>query len=147
METAQEIFETLLQITRDALLAGDFENFQECFQLPHFIASAQDKMVLETREDMIHVFQKVTHDYTRKQITDLIRVCEIAEYRTPTRIEAAYLTTMMSGNQHVGDSFPCFSVIELIDGRWKITSSQYAVDTNTAVGMAIDRNAARPSNI
>lgn len=137
MKTAKEISEYLLEKTAAALLAGDFEAFTPYFRLPHFIATSEQKTVLNTVEDMRAVFNRVVQDYTRKQITDLVRVCDVAEYRTKTRIEATHTTHMMSGNQRVGDPFPSFSVLELVDGRWVVTSSQYAVDKTTTVGRAL----------
>lgn len=136
--SAKEISEMLLEETRIALLADDFDAFAVCVQLPHFIASSDNKKLLETREDLHDIFKKVVQDYDSKQITDLIRFCEVAEYRHEKRIEATHITHLMSGNNRIGAPFPVFSVLEFIDGRWKISSSQYAVEKTTSVGLALD---------
>lgn len=136
--SAREISEMLLEETRAALMADHFEAFAECIHLPHFIASSDDKRVLETLQDLRDIFKKVIQDYVSKRITELVRFCDVAEYRSPTRIEATHTTHLMSGNQRIGDPFPVFSVLEFIDGRWKISSSQYAVEKTTAVGFALD---------
>jgi hypothetical protein len=138
LKSAKEISESLLEETRVALLGDDFEAFAQCVHVPHFIASTHDKKVLETREDLHDIFRKVIQDYASKGITELIRICDVAEYRSTTRIEATHITHMMAGNNRIGDPFPVFSILELIDGRWKISSSQYAVEKTTMVGFALD---------
>lgn len=136
--SAKDISEMLLEKTRAALLGNDFDAFAACVHLPHFIASSNDKKLIETRDDLHDIFKNVVQDYTSKRITELIRVCDVAEYRSETRIEATHTTHMMSGNQRIGDPFPVFSILEFIDGRWKISSSQYAVEKTTTVGFALD---------
>ncbi len=128
----------LLETTRRALMESDFDASAECVQLPHFIASSRDNKVIESREDLRDTFRKVVQDYASKQVTDLVRSCDVAEYRGATRIEATHTTHLMSGNQRIGGSFPAYSVLEFNDGRWKISSSQYAVETTKAVGFALN---------
>jgi hypothetical protein len=134
---AKVISEKLLEITGKALLSGDFPAFAECVHLPHFIASSEDKTVLETTEDLHRIFKLVTLDYAVKRVTDLVRFCEIAEYKSPTRIDAVHITHAMAGNERVVEPFPTFSELKLTDGRWQIASSQYAVDSQTTVGYAL----------
>lgn len=140
-QAAKEISERLLKITGDALLNNDFDTFAGCFGLPHLIETPDSKRVMENLQDMRVVFDGVVDDYRRRQITNLVRICEVAEFRSETRIEATHITHMMSGNQRVVDPFPAFSILELIDGRWQATSSQYAVDNKTAVGRVLHRAA------
>jgi hypothetical protein len=134
---AKDVSQMMLEVTGKAILAGDFGAFAPHFHLPHFIATSEHKATLETLADLRHVFDKVRHDYLRKRITNLVRICEVAEYRTDSRIEATHITHMMAGDQRVTDPFPAFSVLEFIDGRWQVSSSQYAVDNNTSVGHAL----------
>ena len=139
--TAKEISEMLLELTGDALLSGNFETFAACFHLPHTIETPDYKRVLHSRMDLQAVFDSVTDDYRRKRVTRLVRICEVAEFKSETRVEATHITHMMSGNQRVGEPFPNFSVLEFIDGRWQATATQYAVDKTTTVGRAISGNA------
>lgn len=119
------------------MLEGDFDSFASSFHLPHFISSADNKTVLKTRAEMRSLFDMVLEDYRRRQITDLVRFCDLAEYRSETRLMASHTTHMMSGNHRVAGPFPAYSVLELMDGRWLMTSSQYAVDASMAVGRAL----------
>ncbi len=136
-QTAQQISEMLLELTGTALLTNNFSLFSQCFHLPHLIETADSKRELETIDDLQTVFHSVTEDYRRKRITNLVRICEVAEFRSDTRIDATHITHMMCGDVRVFDPFPAFSVLEFFDGRWQISSSQYAVDTDTTVGRAL----------
>lgn len=143
--TAREISEELLEITAKALLEGDFDTFSNCFHVPHFISSAEHKTVLETREDLRRVFLSVCQDYEIKRITNLVRVCEVAEFQSATRIQATHIQHMMAGNDRVGAAMPCYSILECIEGQWKVASSQYAVDSKTTVGQALKIQSKPPS--
>lgn len=135
--TAQDISEMLLEKTGAALLGNDFDAFAPCFHVPHVIETPDQKTVIKTKAALQAMFARVVRDYSNRNVTDLIRICEVAEFRGPFRVEATHITHMMSGNLRVQDPFPAFSVIEYIEERWQITSSQYAVDRNTTVGRAL----------
>ena len=144
-QTAKEISEMLLGETATALLRVDFRAFSNCFALPHFISTSEKSTILETVEDLHFVFLGVVGDYDRKQVTELVRCCEAAAFRSETQIEATHTTHMMSGNQRIIEPFPSFSILKLIDGRWKISTSQYAVDNHTTVGHALNRATRYPT--
>lgn len=139
-QTAKQISEMLLELTGTALLSDNFDLFARCFHLPHAIETGDGKLLIRTRKELESVFNSVVEDYRCKGVTDLVRICEVAEFRGDTRVEATHITHMMSGDVRVMDPFPAFSVLELIDGRWQGVSSQYAVDENTTVGRAIRRS-------
>ena len=139
-QTAKEVSEMLLELTGTALLSNNFSLFRQCFHLPHVIETPDGKKVLRTREDMEAVFDRVVEDYRRKRITRLVRICEVAEFKSDTCITATHITHMMAGDTRVTDPFPVLSVLEFIDGRWQGTSSQYAVDKDTTVGRAMARD-------
>ena len=136
-DKAQQIAETLLERTAGALMSGDFDSLAACFYLPHVIETPDHKTVLKTRAALRDVFERVREDYRARQITDLVRFCEMAEFRGPNRIEMMHVTHMMCGSHRVVDPFPTYSVLERIGDTWLITTSQYAVDKDTTVGRAL----------
>ncbi|KIN61956.1 hypothetical protein Z946_812 [Sulfitobacter noctilucicola] len=137
-QTALGVQEMILEETGKAMLANDFDAFAHCFALPHTIETPDRKTVLKTRAALQDVFDLVLEDYRKRGVTNLIRICEIAEYRGPLRIEATYMTHVMSGNLRVLDPYPSFCVLELIEDRWQISASQYALDKATTVGRALE---------
>jgi len=143
---AKEISEEILEVTAQAMLSNDFESFAPWFHLPHYISSTKDKVKLTTREETRVMFDKVVEYYTLYRVTELIRIVEVSEYLTPTRIEATHITHVMSGSQRVVGSYPCYSVLKLTDGRWQLHNSQYAVDEHTTVGYALSSMAMKPQH-
>ena len=136
-EKAREIVEGFLDVTGRALLSGDYDSFLACFQLPHTIETPDQKTVLKTDAAFRRVFDLVVEDYRNRGITDLIRICEVAEFRGPHRIEEMHVSHLMAGNYRVVEPYPSYSVIERFGDSWRITSSQYAVDDRTTVGRAL----------
>ena len=136
-EKAREIAEGFLEITGKALLSGDYESFVACFHLPHTIETPDQKTVLKTDAAFRRVFDRVCEDYRTRGVTDLIRICDVAEFRGPHRIESTHTAHLMSGSYRVVEPYPSFAVIERFGERWLITSSQYAVDQRTTVGRAL----------
>lgn len=132
-----EISQAMLEATANAMLANDFDAFLEHFHLPHQIETGDCKRVLHTREEFRVVFDSVVEDYKLRRIDKLVRICEVAEFLSDTQIQATHTSHLMSGNLRVVDPFPCYSILDFIDGRWQISSSQYAVDKHTTVGRAI----------
>jgi hypothetical protein len=144
--SAKKISQLFLDATAKAMLEGDFETLSAAFQLPHFISTNDKQTVLETQADLYEIFHRVREDYLRKQVTDLVRHCDVAEFRGPDTIDATHTTHMMSGNRRVNEPFPCYSILERTDGVWRIASSQYAVDKTTTVGHALHVMADRARN-
>ena len=134
---AKDVSQMLLEKTGKALLSGDFETFAQCFALPHTIDTPDRKTTLKTKSALSLMFFRVVADYRHRNITNIIRFCEVAEYKDLTTIEATHISYMMSGSQRVIEPFPGFSVIKYIDGRWQRTDTQYAVDNETTVGRAL----------
>lgn len=138
-KTAAEVSEMLLERTATSLLSNDFDLFARCFYVPHVIETPDRKTILKTTGALREVFGHVVQDYADRNVTKLLRICEMAEFRGPLKIVAMHVTHMFSGNLRVMDPFPTYGVLEFIDNRWQATSSQYAVDSKTTVGRALTR--------
>ena len=134
---ANEVSEMLLERTAQAMLSGDFEGFAHCFALPHLIDTPDKKMTLNTRDALYDLFRQMVQGYKSRNVTALIRYCEVAEFRAPDRVEATHISHVMSNHQRVIDPFHTFSVIQFIDNRWQLTSSQYAVDAQSHISAAL----------
>lgn len=136
-KTAKEIAEFVLEETGAALLSNDFDAFVPFFYVPHTIETPDRKTILKTRSALKEVFDRVVQDYAEHNVTALMRINEHACFHGPFKIETMHVTHMMSGNLRIKDPFPSYGWLEFIDNRWQCTSSQYAVDTNTAVDLAL----------
>lgn len=116
------------------MLSSDFKAFAQCFSVPHVIDTPDKKAVLKTYDELRILFEKVVKEYKDSNVTNMIRYCELAEFRGPFKIEATHCCHVMSGDQRVMEPYFGFSVIEFIDERWQLTSTQYVADQQTSVG-------------
>lgn len=134
---ASAIAQELLEQTADALIKKDFDAFAQYIRIPHVIETPDHKTTLKTRVALQEVFTHVVQDHADRNVTQLVRSCEVAEFQGAFKIEAVHITHMMSGNWRVIEPFPTLMLLEFIEGRWQATKSQYAVDTKTTVGRAL----------
>lgn len=137
-KSASSIAQTLLEQTADALMNKEFDTFAHFVSIPHVIETPDHKTILKTRAALLEVFNHVVQDHADRNVTQLVRTCEIAEFQGAFKIEAVHITHMMSANWRVIEPYPTLMLLELIEGRWQATKSQYAVDNKTTVGRALE---------
>lgn len=126
-ETAHEVSEYLLKVTGDSMMNNDFDTFSSAFHLPHTITTFEATSVLRTLKDMRRVFCNVRAHYIRIGVTQLVRYSVAATFKTPDRVEATHVAHLMNGARQLAEPSSVFSVLERIERRWQITSSQYAI--------------------
>jgi hypothetical protein len=56
-------------------------------------------------------------------------------------VNSTHETRLLNGAQFVQKPFPTFSTIALIDDRWKVISSSYAIDDAPEHNKALSRTA------
>ena len=139
--SARDIVEDMLRRTSDAILAQDFEAMNACFGLPLLLETSDTKLIIKTEDEHRDLFDRLVEGYVSKRVTDIIRVCEVAEFISPTTIRSLHISHIMSGNQRVDDPIPTLATTELVGGVWKITAAQYAASKNVPVGRAMDLRA------
>lgn len=135
--TAREIAEDLLARTGHGLITGDFSVFCECFSLPTEMETYEGRRVIETKAEMEAVFNDVRAYYQKVGTTEMERFIVDAEFRNPTSIVSTHQSRLVSEAGLAQQPFDVLSVINLIDGAWRIRHSQYAIvdskDHNTAL--------------
>jgi hypothetical protein len=136
-KSAREIIEVMLKTTADAMLAQDFDALNACFQTPFVVETENAKIVVDSVETHRALFERIIEGYQSKGVTDIIRVCESAEFITHTTILSLHISHVMAGDHRVEDPMPTLATTELIDGAWRITSAQYVADSTLPVGRAI----------
>ena len=134
---ASDVSQALLDITGQALMKGDFDAFASVFHVPQHMATMAGSIYMETTEDMRRAFDEM-HKYLQGiGATDLVRRCVAAEFKSPTRIEATHTSESLKGGQRLAGPYPGYSVLEKIDGHWKVTGSEYALEANDGQALAI----------
>ena len=137
---ARYVAEHLLQVTRDAMFAGEdgVRTFLDCFWLPQRIATFTGEAMLETEADVLTVLRQTREHFRLHRITDLIRVVIATSWEGPDRYKMTHMTHVMSGDLRIRDPYPAFSIHERRDGDWRICGSQYAVDDSAGHARALD---------
>lgn len=127
LNTAREVSEYLLKVTGDALMQRDFESFAAVFGLPQTMTTTGAEIRLVTRNDLRSSFEQMCQHFRSLGVTELRRTCEAAEFHGPDRVEATHTSYVIADGKNVVPPYPVFSVLERLDGWWKITSSDYAL--------------------
>lgn len=134
---AKAISQEVLDITGAALLSGDFDAFAACFSLPHEIETFEGTMTIKTMAELHERFDKVRGYFKANAVTDIVRHVMEADFVDAETIQHSHQTRVLSGPILVQAPYPSLSIMSQIDGRWRVTSSQYAIadapDLNTAL--------------
>ncbi|MEL6641202.1 MAG: hypothetical protein AAFP98_07795 [Pseudomonadota bacterium] len=134
---ASDVSQALLDITGAALMSGDFDAFASAFHVPQHMATMAGPVFMETTEDMRRAIDEMHNHIKGIGATDLVRKCVVAEYKTPSRIEATHTSEILKDGKRLSGTYPGFSVLEKIDGNWKVTASEYALEANDGKALAI----------
>ncbi len=126
-KTAREIAEDLLARTGQGLITGDFKLFGDCFALPKEMETFEGRRVIRTQAEMESVFNDVRAYYAKIGMTHMERHVVDAEFRNPTSIVSTHQSRLVADYELVQQPFDVLSVIELIEGAWRIRHSQYAI--------------------
>lgn len=135
--TAREIAEDLLARSGHGLITGDFDVFCECFALPTAMETFEGRRVINTRDELKTAYNTVCAYYEKVGTTELVRHIVDAEFRNPTSIVSTHQAKIVADAELVQQPYDVLSVIELIDGAWRIRHSEYAIvdseEHNTAL--------------
>jgi len=127
MQTADDIAETLLRETGDAIVSGDFAKFEACFRLPQYVETEIGRRLVSTPEELREVYERVRWHYRVKRVTSLERHCISSAFLNPTTILSTHETHLWSGTSLVQDPYRVLSEISLTDGTWQISGCGYDI--------------------
>jgi hypothetical protein len=143
---AQDISQYLLDETGMAYRDGDFLRFARCFQLPQHVATFDGTRELRDLDDLRAMFDRMRVFFASKGVTHLERRCIRADFEGPDCVRAIHESRFMAGDQVVETAWPAYSILKCIDGVWKVSFSQYAVDRDHSSAMGtIDADGLRTS--
>jgi hypothetical protein len=131
-ENVMVICEHLLDLTRRALLEGDFDAFEQAFLLPHIHTTLDGTTFLETREDLLELHTRMTHEFARLGVDDIHRVILSAAFTGPDRIIVQTVSHHLSGGRRVNTPFPVMTELQRCGPQWRIASANYVVRSDNA---------------
>ena len=127
IQRAIETAEFLLAETGRALMTGDFALFHQYFLLPQKLETFDGERIVETLRDLQDLFDNVRGYYARTGVTDIERRCVAAAFKNSDTIEATHDSRLLAGSNLIQAPYAVFSVLQRVDGIWKISDSKYAV--------------------
>lgn len=134
---ATDIAQALLEVTGNALMSEDFAAFAAVFHVPQVMTTMAGPIQMETIDDMRRAFDDMCQHFAAIGVTELIRNCVAAEYKTPTRIETTHVSELLHNGKRLSEPYPVFSVLEKIDGNWKVTGGEYALEPSNGQALAL----------
>lgn len=134
-DEALAIYQSHLDITSDAMIAGDFDRFRACFAIPHRVATQTVVVDVTSEQQMREGFARFTQSYAAARVTQLIRIARKAEVVAPGTIEGEHDSHQMNGANRVRPAYCNRVRLECgDDGVWRETHSANAYMTREEFG-------------
>ena len=121
------ISQDLLDRSGAAYLSGKADAFVQCFALPHVIRTFETVQVIETRADLLAIFDAMRAYFRKVGLTDMVRHCLSAHLVGETTIRATHESRYLSGTCLVQRPIVAMSTLRRIDDVWYVTEGQYAI--------------------
>lgn len=128
---AIEICDRMLEVTRAAYLAQDFEAFAQHFQLPHDIGTFEHESQIKDRTELRATFNRMCAQMTALGVIDLYRKTINAQFRDAHTIQATFLSRHVLKGAVFGDEVISHGIMRHVGDRWLITESRYATMSST----------------
>ena len=141
--SALDIVEAMLRETADAIMSEDFYALNACFHIPFMVETQDAKLMIDSEVMHRELFERLVEGYKSKGVTDILRVCEAAEFITPTEIRSLHTSHVMSGTQRVEGPVSTLATTKLFGDNWRIVSAQYVAEKAISVGRAVSLQASK----
>ncbi|MEO0830509.1 MAG: hypothetical protein AAFY03_08610 [Pseudomonadota bacterium] len=127
-DEAKAIYQDVLDGVTNAYLRGDWAAYKELLVLPQRFGTFDGTLSFETEETLKVMFERYCEMLKQLQVRELVRLCDSAVFRKDGSIEGTHISHFLRNGQPVTDSYPAKSFLERRDGRWKVVSSENAID-------------------
>ena len=141
-EKASEIYQDLLDRICDAYFVGDFPAFKTAIHTPHTYSTEEKQHRIENDAQMEQAFN-CFRDYLQGMgVTDFIRECTGAAFLAPNRIIGGHKSELLRNGTRLREPYTVWATLELLDGVWKVTSSEIAIADTAWQSVAFRQGAA-----
>jgi hypothetical protein len=142
-KAAEIIAEELLEVTGSALLKGDFERFNPCFDLPLRLETIEGFRTINTQAEFREVFEDVRDHMDDTDVMDFVRTVISATFIDPDTIGSIHICSeIYRGGVLERPAYPVRSVLRRSGERWKIVSCFYVILDSANHNAAIVNTAA-----
>ena len=132
VENAKVICESILHLTRRALLEEDFDAYRQAFLLPHIHTTLEGTAFLDTADDLKMLHTRMTRLFASLGVDDIHRVILSAEFSGRNRILARIEAHHLSGGQRVNKPYQIMTELARCGQQWRMASANYMVDQDNA---------------
>ncbi|MEO1705951.1 MAG: hypothetical protein AAFR50_11535 [Pseudomonadota bacterium] len=139
-ESATDISNAMLEETRAAYIACDFERFANCFLFPQLVGTFSGDRVVADKSGLRDVFDAMCAHHKHAGVMDLYRLTINASFDGPDAIRTTFLTRDVLQGHVFGDEVVGHGVLSRVDGRWKILESRYATASQAVEEVLMPRN-------
>lgn len=124
---AQEIYQRVIDICSDALMAGDFESFLPHFTLPHTMQTLSGTLTMANAEELKLSFESFSTSLKSQGATNYIRLADWAEFDGPDRITGRHTSHILRNANYLVQPHKTRLVLERAGDIWRVAGSVAAV--------------------
>lgn len=126
-QSCKAIFQTVLDLTSDALMAFDQEVLTAHVGLPVHMRTQTSKFTLETHEQVLSGLKVMQQSFKAQGVNHYIRLLTHAEYLSEDYIEGHYITHTLRNAVPVVPAFPNRAILRRKDDQWQFTQVDSAM--------------------
>lgn len=125
-QSAQHIYQELLDKIGAACGVGDFDAYSSYFHLPHLVQSFDDRMTISTRAQLHSMFKDLQRELEVHNVASMTRHCTAAEFQDADMIKGVHQVWLVSRTSEVHDSYISLTTLRCGADGWQVCKSQYA---------------------
>lgn len=125
-ESAQAIYQRLLDKIGAAIVEKDRGKYTNFFSLPHHLQTFEKVVVITDVAQLNHYFDKLVERLSDLGVSELTRYCIVAEFVDEDTIQGHHDTKLINRSLVILEDYVALSTLKRTDGSWKVSASQYA---------------------
>ncbi|MEO1640205.1 MAG: hypothetical protein AAFU41_13280 [Pseudomonadota bacterium] len=126
-EEACAIYQDLLDRICDAYFSDDFASFQTAIHVPHQYKTEDGEHRIETYEQMHEAFKAFRDYLIGVGVTNFVRRCTGALALSEAKLIGSHETDLLQNGVRLREPYEVWATLELVEGQWKVVSSENAV--------------------
>lgn len=129
-QTAQEIYQQVLDELTDGVMAHDYDQVRYRLALPHLMVTSTARMEMTTEAELRELVTTFSHSLRELNVTDYRRVAHECEFVTDTVISGHHTSHLLRDGVEILPSYPSMWLLEHRDGRWMVIEAQNAIEND-----------------
>ena len=122
---AQAVARELLEVTRKAYMARDFEAFAKHVQLPNLIETSNGETTMIDHATLVSIFDEMCATFDALGVVDLHRRSTSASFVDAHTIETHYVTRHVLSDATFGAEVTGVGIIRFNGDRWLVAEHHY----------------------